>query len=611
MNRLEKGQIYEKYILSIVKSNYKICKLWSKITLTGIKEIDDKLKLFMNKKNEICDDIGCDIIGINFDNSFEFIQCKDYDPKNSIKVDDLAGFYRFCAEYDFGQPIVYFSGRLSCQITKYTYKIRYINIPSESVFLNKIDIIPRDYQIDAYNKLKDSEIAVLDLPCGMGKTMISYLFTLDYDNTIILTPKIPTCDQIATHYKNYYGNTINIIQINCQNERNNEIKLKKRNVLISTYDSCDIINKLFDKFNTDPLVVIDEFHNLSNNNMFTKTNEIYKLLQKEIYLIYMSATPKYYKGIDYGEIYSYDWKEAIKKKFICSFKFHLPPNDLIASDKTKIKINDKIDIDIKLFNQMYFILEGLKETNSKKCIVYCKSLDLCETYKSYVKIINNNLKYDLKVFEITYETTKKSRKTTLEKFTNDTENINIIFSIHVLDEGIDIACCDSVFITTLNDNPLNLLQRISRCNRIDEDNENKIANIFIWTDNCDKLNKMLDTKFVVAESANNGIATKKPWNCSCCKYKTYCINDLQKHLDTNKHIKLNNKLFIKELMTKNKSGLWECVCCKYTTFDDATFKRHIKIKTHIAQFEKHQHILNEYVALYKSMEIEKIYLSTH
>jgi len=174
MNRLCKGTKYEKYILSLIFKNYKFCWLWKDIKLTHVKDIDDNLKLFINKSGKICDDIGCDILGINFDNSIDFIQYKDYSMINSIKIDDLSGFYRFCSEYIFGQPVVYYSGRLSCQITKYNNRIKYINIPSECLFLDKIDITPRYYQIDAYNKLKDSKIGVLDMPCGMGKTIISY-----------------------------------------------------------------------------------------------------------------------------------------------------------------------------------------------------------------------------------------------------------------------------------------------------------------------------------------------------------------------------------------------------------------------------------------------------
>lgn len=152
-----------------------------------------------------------------------------------------------------------------------------------------------------------------------------------------------------------------------------------------------------------------------------------------------------------------------------------------------------------MFNQMYFILKGLYDTNSKKCIVFCKSVELCEIYKTCAMLLDKKLNYNIKLFEITYETKKNNRKKIIEHFTNGEENINIIFSIHVLDEGVDIASCDSIFITNLNDNPLNLIQRISRCNRIDNNNENKMANVFIWTDKYDKLNSMLDKKFVVVK----------------------------------------------------------------------------------------------------------------
>ena len=48
-----------------------------------------------------------------------------------------------------------------------------------------------------------------------------------------------------------------------------------------------------------------------------------------------------------------------------------------------------------------------------------------------------------------------------------------------MNEGIDIPECDSVYITKPNDNIINLVQRMSRCNRI---LPNKfIANIFIWS----------------------------------------------------------------------------------------------------------------------------------
>jgi len=75
MNKLEQGFIYEKYILNIISSKYKICYLW--------KDIPPKiLPLNFYKNDIICDDIGCDIIGIKNDDFIDYIQCKNYSTRN-------------------------------------------------------------------------------------------------------------------------------------------------------------------------------------------------------------------------------------------------------------------------------------------------------------------------------------------------------------------------------------------------------------------------------------------------------------------------------------------------------------------------------------------------
>ena len=60
-------------------------------------------------------------------------------------------------------------------------------------------------------------------------------------------------------------------------------------------------------------------------------------------------------------------------------------------------------------------------------------------------------------------------------------SINIMCNVHILDEGIDIPTCDSIYLTHPNNNPTNIIQRISRANRLDDNNKDKIAKIFLWT----------------------------------------------------------------------------------------------------------------------------------
>ena len=64
-------------------------------------------------------------------------------------------------------------------------------------------------------------------------------------------------------------------------------------------------------------------------------------------------------------------------------------------------------------------------------------------------------------------------------------------NVHILDEGIDIPTCDSIYLTHPNNNPTNIIQRISRANRIDNNNKDKIAKIFLWTKDKMKLNNII------------------------------------------------------------------------------------------------------------------------
>ena len=351
MNRLKDGKDYESYIHNIIKDKYKFCYLWQDIPC-------NILETRFYKDTNICDDIGCDIIGINHDNSIDYIQCKNYSTTgedNIICINDLAGFYNFIAENNVINSIVYYSGKLSQQIKTRQNKIRYINLPmiKNSNEISFLDFKPREYQIEAYNKLKDINRSILSMPCGTGKTYVSFLLSLDYKNIFIFTPLISTTEQIFIHYKNYYSLESNVIftLINSKAERNiNNIKLGNKNIIASTYDSSDIILKLLKNTNIeDNLIIIDEFHNISYDMITNKMNNMNQILTSKNKILFISATPietsiKELNLIEksvqdstllhnpthnifhniFGEIkYELEWKKAIDNKYICDYHFYL------------------------------------------------------------------------------------------------------------------------------------------------------------------------------------------------------------------------------------------------------------------------------------------------
>ena len=95
-------------------------------------------------------------------------------------------------------------------------------------------------------------------------------------------------------------------------------------------------------------------------------------------------------------------------------------------------------------------------------------------------------------------TSKDKHLTRTEILTNfaTSNNIELLFSVRILDECIDIPSCDSIYITYPSTSKIRTIQRISRAICIDKKNPNKEANIYIW---CDQYDRILETLSSIKE----------------------------------------------------------------------------------------------------------------
>ena len=132
--------------------------------------------------------------------------------------------------------------------------------------------------------------------------------------------------------------------------------------------------------------------------------------------------------------------------------------------------------------------------------------------------------------------------------------------MHILDEGIDIPECDSVYLTHPNNNPINIIQRISRSNRIDINNKDKISRIFIWSKNQLKLNNIIDrlSKYIkinygkeTNDIINNNDIIKK-------ENKIRKFSYIQNKIFHEKECNINTNLATKEEFEKIKNELVDC-----------------------------------------------------
>jgi len=246
-----KGDTYEFYVLQKLKKNFDDIWLF-KFTPEKILQqtkLFDNYDIYTKYKN--CD-IGADLVAIKDDKIF-FIQCKNHN--NTLCINDLQGFYFLLHEYDLNGIVVY-SNEISSRIKDLSNKVQYIHIPYNNQiidvnynFLNIINIKSREYQIEAYDLLKNENRSILSLPSGMGKTYTSFLIAKEYDNIIYISPLRFLAKQILDQVYDYSNKSYNPILISSDEIRNTDIIeqiLMNKNLLSITFDSVDILIKIIE-----------------------------------------------------------------------------------------------------------------------------------------------------------------------------------------------------------------------------------------------------------------------------------------------------------------------------------------------------------------------------
>ena len=512
MLSIEKGYKYEVFVKNHIINNLnKEAYLWKDIPekiLIDSKLIhshnENRLKRKEKLNNNPLIDVGIDILQKD-ENNYTFVQCKN-GYGTGLRIEDLAGFYMQMFNHTNVNGNVYYTSKLSRNITENAInnRIQYIKLlMNETETKEEVKTVfkSHDYQIEASNKiinyLDNNNKAILSMPCGCGKTYTSYLIANKYDKVVMISPLRQFAKQNLDRYVQY-GRT-NTLLLDSDGTRdidqvtefiNNNAKL----LISATYKSVDILQQLN---LTNCLIIIDEFHNLSKNNVCNEEDDFYKLLQSDNKFLLMSATPRIYEledddendNIDLGEIvYNMTFTEAIEKKYICDYKIWLPSIHEDNSDLiNEIGIDD---IDNELKAKCMFLFKNLLFHGSKKCILYCQDTNNLNDIKDCIVKLNEFYAIDLNIQEITSETSYKNRERILTNF-KSSNKIELLLSIRICDECIDIPSCDSIYITYPSSCKIRTIQRLCRCIRTDKNNKFKIGNIFIWCNEYDKILNIL------------------------------------------------------------------------------------------------------------------------
>ena len=410
----------------------------------------------------------------------------------------------------------------------------------------------------------------------MGKTYTASLLANHYDNIIILAPLRYLAQQLLINMSNYLDHKYNPILISMDGSRDiDKIKsyIGNKNIFSCTYDSADIMVQLIDELNNTYLI-IDEFHNLTNSS---NIDQIINKIDKHLYL---SATPPKDFTCDYK--YEYSWQDAIKNKYICDFDIVIHENnqDLYKfSYLLKQLCSDKNNV--RLMAKAYFIVKGMMYFGNRKCICYMTTIEKANEMYNILYWMGKLLNVEIDSWIITCNTAKTKRANYLYNF-KKSNKLSIMINVHILDEGIDIPECDSVFITQPNNNIINIVQRLCRANRITEYktqcqiflwcNKNKTAKILEYLS--DNTNGIIDSKVIklnIKYNCTNKI--KHIINSENKNTTNITILDYLKNTDNNSIENIDNEFIKKyctfyEICEKTKYGIDVDLVIKYFGYRD-------------------------------------------
>ncbi len=380
----------------------------------------------------------------------------------------------------------------------------------------------RTYQKEAVEAMDHDwkGVRLLHLPCGTGKTIIfcNHVKRVHYEHIFIISPLQIHTKQNLKRMK-YFLPDHDTLLLDSDSGGTTDFedlieKLNKKCIISSTFASAkSLISLLFyqkKKINlSNTILIIDEAHNLC----FDENNELLKIVLSFPKVLLVTATPPncMKEVIECEVVYQYPFRQAIEEKYICDYQIYIPMiNQEDSTDSTYSPLLESVkDIELVDLNEDYvkkslYLINGMLQTGSTRCIAYLSSRNECDEFMNVCKDVFE--KYHFLPHWINIITSdiscKKEREAILEEFQkedNDHKRLKILCSIRILDEGVDIPACDSIFVGSMYEksSTIRMVQRICRANRLMKDHPNKVANCFLWTED---INSILDTLSLLKEN---------------------------------------------------------------------------------------------------------------
>ena len=322
---------------------------------------------------------------------------------------------------------------------------------------------PNPAQLEALYSLNQTrqnghDKALIVAATGIGKTYLAAFDSKNYSKILFIAHRQEIITQSAQSFKNIHKDkSIGFFYSN-QKDTDKDITF----ALVQTLGKSEYLNENYFKKDYFDYIIIDEFHHAVANN--------YKRILDYFtpkFLLGLTATPErldnkdVFALCDYNNVYEIRLKEAINKGFLTPFKYYGIYDDTIDYETVNM-INgkyDEKDLEEKLMinKRADLVLNHYLKYNPTRVLGFCSSRKHAEYMAEY--FTNHDIK-SYAVYSGDQGKYSLNREKAIDKLKNG--EANILFTVDMFNEGVDIPQIDTVLFLRPTQSPTIFLQQLGR-----------------------------------------------------------------------------------------------------------------------------------------------------
>lgn len=456
---------------------------------------------------------------------------------------------------------------------------------------------PRGAQIEALYALQDSRAegatkGLVQAATGVGKTYLAAFDSAQYKRVLFVAHREEILKQAAISFRNVRQSDDYGFFYGKQKDTDKSVIFAS----VATLGRNEYLTEKFFAQDYFDYLVIDEFHHAVNEQYQRIVNYF-----KPQFLLGLTATPErldgknIYEICDYNVPYEISLKEAINKGALVPFHYYGIYDETDYSSLHLLKgrydekeLNETYIGNVKRYDLIY---KYYKKYRSKRALGFCCSRRHAEEMaKEFCK---RGIKA-VAVYSNADGEFAEDRDKAVARLKD--QDIQVIFSVDMFNEGVDIAALDMVMFLRPTESPTVFLQQLGRGLRISKNKE--YLNVLDFIGNYEKAGRA-----PLLLSGAKALEEKKAHDYSSIEYPDDCIVDFDMRLiDLFKEMdkrslsikeRIKQEFYrVKELMNGKVPSRMEL----FTYMDDGIDGvRRIKNSQDDREFQKNVNLISDYM----------------